>query len=389
MITVPEELAALPQWVLWRRETRNGTETKVPYRADGKGRARSNDCATWAPLANAMHALANGADGIGFVLATGGDLVGIDVDVPVEDPIAVEIIERFRATYCERSPNGKLHVWCKGKPQRCGKGTIDKRVEVYDRTRYLTVTGDHIEGTADEVTEQQAALDWLHGMYFAKAERHADEEAGSRSGEAADELSDDEIIDRAGRAKNGGKFTRLMDGDWAGYASHSEADSALCCILAFWTRNPNQIDRIFRRSKLYRAKWDERHAASGHTYGAMTIRRALETVRNSGRSRRPPTMNRKTRKTPQIPTRTRPRSARDVPPSAATVKAKPYAASKSGGPACWAPKRSFVARSFGTRSTIRGASTRWERASSPSSSPTSQPSTIPTPCWRCRTTRRA
>ena len=40
----------------------------------------------------------------------------------------------------------------------------------------------------------------------------------------------------------------------------------------------NQIDCIFRRSKLYRAKWDERHAASGDTYGAMTIRRALETV---------------------------------------------------------------------------------------------------------------
>ena len=73
-------------------------------------------------------------------------------------------------------------------------------------------------------------------------------------------------------------------------------------------------------------------------------------------------MNRKTRKTPQIPTRTRPRSARDVPPSAAAVKARPYAASKSGDPAYWAPKRSFVAHSFGTRSTSRGASTRRERA---------------------------
>jgi putative DNA primase/helicase len=63
-------------------------------------------------------------------------------------------------------------------------------------------------------------------------------------------------------------------GDCAGYASRSEADLALCGALAFWTRgDPEQIDRLFRRSALYRAKWNEDRGDM--TYGARTIAVAI------------------------------------------------------------------------------------------------------------------
>lgn len=93
------------------------------------------------------------------------------------------------------------------------------------------------------------------------------------------QLTDDEILNRASGAKgNGFLFTDLWEDRWQDYSdrygSQSEADSALCMILAFWTRDPEQIDRLFRQSALYRPKWDEQHG--DQTYGAMTITRALE-----------------------------------------------------------------------------------------------------------------
>ena len=73
-------------------------------------------------------------------------------------------------------------------------------------------------------------------------------------------------------ARNGMQFARLWHGDISGYPSHSEADLALCAMLAFWCGpDPERIDRLFQQSKLYRAKWHRRHYADGRTYGAATI----------------------------------------------------------------------------------------------------------------------
>src|SRR5439155_14668907 len=55
---------------------------------------------------------------------------------------------------------------------------------------------------------------------------------------------------------------------------HSEADMALCVKLASWTqKNPHQIDRLFRQSKLMRPKWDDRRG--DQTYGQITIEKAI------------------------------------------------------------------------------------------------------------------
>jgi putative DNA primase/helicase len=71
------------------------------------------------------------------------------------------------------------------------------------------------------------------------------------------------------------KAARLWAGNIDGYASCSEADCALCVLLAMATSGDAvTIDRLFRRSRLYRAKWDERHGTK--TYGAITIKHAIE-----------------------------------------------------------------------------------------------------------------
>lgn len=53
------------------------------------------------------------------------------------------------------------------------------------------------------------------------------------------------------------KAARLFDGDMSDYGDdHSKADLALCNILAFWFgRDKERMDRVFRRSELYRPKW--------------------------------------------------------------------------------------------------------------------------------------
>jgi hypothetical protein len=71
-------------------------------------------------------------------------------------------------------------------------------------------------------------------------------------------MDDEDIVKLASYARNGGKFRKLDAGDISDYPSHSEAELAYCGILAFYTQNKEQIDRIYRTSKLYTKKWDRR-----------------------------------------------------------------------------------------------------------------------------------
>jgi primase-polymerase (primpol)-like protein len=75
------------------------------------------------------------------------------------------------------------------------------------------------------------------------------------------------LIERAKRARNGDKFSRLWAGDASEYDSASEADLALCSILAFWTvGDPDSIDRLFRESGLFRdAKWSRESYGIGRS----------------------------------------------------------------------------------------------------------------------------
>jgi putative DNA primase/helicase len=75
---------------------------------------------------------------------------------------------------------------------------------------------------------------------------------------SSDMDNDFDILSIARKAKNGDKFSKLFDeGDTSNYGSHSEADQALCNILAFYTEGDfEKIDALFRKSKLYREKWE-------------------------------------------------------------------------------------------------------------------------------------
>ncbi|WP_193569534.1 hypothetical protein [Haloarcula sp. JP-Z28] len=292
---IPEKLRERDQWVCWREEERDGKPTKIPVTPEAGGFASATESETWASFEAALdYSETEHADGVGFVFTDDDPIVGVDLD-DCRDPeagdvddAALDIIERLDS-YTEVSPSGTgYHVLITGAlPEgRNRRGSV----ELYDTARFFTVTGDHVERTPTRVARRQDALTAIHREYVQDTERDTAPESEQRGDaddrspttDAADvdvDLEDEDLLEKARNASNGEKFERLWNGNTVGYDSQSEADMALCCLLAFWTGGDRiQMEQLFRQSGLMREKWDEVHYADGSTYGEKTIERAIATT---------------------------------------------------------------------------------------------------------------
>ena len=277
---IPSELLARPQWVCWRFELRDGKLTKVPLDPKTGKHASTTDPATWGSFQQALaRAKRSGLGlGVGFVVTADDPYVFIDLDhVRDGDGLRTEVQEiiRLLASYTEWSPSGDgLHILARGALPDGRRRNTQLGIEVYDRARFATVTGWSLNGY-HTIEERSAELAVFHQRWLASG----DTPRALPLRNAPVDVDDDALLERARRAANGAKFVLLFDhGDWrgAGHESQSEADLALVSMLAFWAGpDPVRIDRLFRRSALYRAKWDERHTADGRTYGELTIKAAL------------------------------------------------------------------------------------------------------------------
>lgn len=281
---VPEALRERPQWVCWKYITRGGKQTKCPVDPRDGGRASSTDHATWTTFDDAVAAwrTSDRYAGVGFVFSADDAFTGVDLDGCIDDSgnivaSAREIIESL-GSYTEISPSGRgVKLFIAGrKPDgaRSRSKVIDgfKETEVYDKERFFAVTAQHLPGTPAVVEERQAELEALCARLWPKKRSHGTAAPAAAAGFNGD---DEALIEQAGAAKNGDRFKRLWAGDTSMHGDdHSAADQALCNLLAFWTaRDADLMDRLFRRSGLFRAKWDERRGA--HTYGQMTIECAI------------------------------------------------------------------------------------------------------------------
>jgi len=103
------------------------------------------------------------------------------------------------------------------------------------------------------------------------------------------ELTDDEIIAKLREAKNSAKFERLFDhGEISEYANDdSRADLALMSMLAFYTQDHDQLDRLFTRSALCRDKYLDRP-----DYRLRTIEAAIKGLAETYRASSPSPPNR-------------------------------------------------------------------------------------------------
>lgn len=295
----PDGLVHRDQWVGWRTQERDGKQTKVPVNPATGRFASATDPETWTDFKTAREHATTKDIGIGFVFTEDDPIVGVDLD-DCRDPDdgilenwAHDIVTRLDS-FTEVSPSGTgVHVLVEGELPEGRNRHGD--VELYDDARFFTVTGDHLSETPQTIEARQDALAAVHAEYVAQdttgtESRDSDTASTGGAAQSADastpasgkptapgnDLDDETLLSRARDAANGDRFERLWRGQTTGYPSQSEADMALCSMLAFWTGgDPEQMNRLFRDSGLMRPKWDEQHFADGATYGERTIERAI------------------------------------------------------------------------------------------------------------------
>ena len=305
---VPDVLRQADRWCVWRREPdKGGKLTKKPMQASWPTRGLSKTTpAQWRPFETAVKAYqaTKGIDGIGFIC--GGGFVALDFDECCDDvtreirPDVAELLERMN-TYAEYSPSGRgVRAFLKG--ELPGENVISKAAgyELYAEGAYVTVTGFRVRGTPDTVAAGGAFLNELYAkakaaQAEAKERRQAERKAAK--GQAAETeatglrqkpvqmsgrpagggLSDDELLELARSSSVGSEVAKLLDGNWDGYHSQSEAELALANHLAFYA-GPNgqgQVERIMQASGMQRDKFDGQRG-KGRTYLSLTVSTAFD-----------------------------------------------------------------------------------------------------------------
>jgi primase-polymerase (primpol)-like protein len=275
---IPKKLRKCKQWVAWQYgpPDKNGRKPKVPINPKTGKPAKTNDPNSWGSFKKAYRRYKeDDLDGIGFVFSKSDPFCGIDLD-NCRNPETGEIenwalkVIRGVNSYTEVSPSCTgIKIFAEGKLPVPGRKSGN--IEMYDNGKYFTVTGQCLDGFPRELKKKPQTIKKIYNEFF--KEKTTNGVTDDHTSPCL--LSDEEIPLRALSAANGENFKRLWEGDQSGYDSHSEADLALCNMLAYWTgRDRMRIDSLFRQSGLRREKWEKRP-----DYRRRTIDKAIASCR--------------------------------------------------------------------------------------------------------------
>jgi len=104
----------------------------------------------------------HGLNGVGIVLTSDDDLMGVDLDHAIDDaghysPLAAEVL-KLAESYAEVSPSGEgIRIFARGRIAKAIKNDA-LGIEMYGTGRYLTITGKQIDGTPDEIRHAPQTL---------------------------------------------------------------------------------------------------------------------------------------------------------------------------------------------------------------------------------------
>jgi hypothetical protein len=285
---IPQELKDRPQWVAWRYTWKKDKKKwdKPPINARNGKAASSTNPSTWCLFDDALAFHRAGcANGIGFVFTNSDPYFGVDWDDcrdSVTGTIRPEVWEEVVTlnSYCEVSPSETgIKLIALGRLPGAGKKDTKRNREIYDQERYFTVTGQGIPNTSADIRDASSILEPFYSTFHRLPKEPPAQSQAPDSGQTSSQLlTDEEIIQYLTVfAKNAAKGRALWNGSSEGYQSESEADFALCSLIAFYTgRDSDRIDKLFRQSKLFRTKWDVPANAKGVTYGQLTIAKVLD-----------------------------------------------------------------------------------------------------------------
>ena len=267
-----DELKDKKLWFLWSAKPGgNGKVTKVSFAANG-GATGTDDAhrGTWVSFDDAESARNQfQASGLGLKIPKGFFLLDID-HKDISDPFAQLMLSRF-SSYAEVSPSGKgIHI--------IGQCDITKLpVHFDDRRKKLVLDSEYYQKRSDiglelyigDITNRYGTFtgNTINSLPIADCTQAVlttlDKEMRKKpkakySAKRDGDRAVFDIVCDLRKQKNGDKFIRLYDkGDFSEYGSQSEADAALCALIAFRTgADPDAIDEVFRSSALYRSKWE-------------------------------------------------------------------------------------------------------------------------------------
>lgn len=251
---VPEALKRWKNWILWRKEDGQ----KVPYSAsmnyNGKTGTSLKYAHQWTDYTTAETKLASTGEeynGLGFVFTRSCGMTFIDLDHCIDEDgepnaFAGEIIDMFAGSYMEYSQSETgLHIVCCGKIPTTRRNS---RIELYNNGQYMAFTGN-----AYEAKEPQYAQRQLNELYARFPEKQSNEytAAFEQIEQQPQRTEDETVLSMAKRGRNGEQFMRLYSGEWMSqYSSHSEADMRLIALLWYYSRNAEQVERLFLASGL-------------------------------------------------------------------------------------------------------------------------------------------
>jgi putative DNA primase/helicase len=178
-MNVPDELSSESMGSVGQK-MRGGKSTKVAYSAHNGQPPRRINQTLGLPLMTPISWLNNsGFSRLGFIFSPDDPYIGIDLDKCRDGtageikPWAREWIDSLRS-YTERSQSGiDVHIIIKGTlpGQKRKRGVERGAIEVYDRSRYLVMTGDRLSGTPETIEDRTEKLSELCESVFANSER--------------------------------------------------------------------------------------------------------------------------------------------------------------------------------------------------------------------------
>jgi len=315
----PDLLQSRPQWVAFILQPKPGGKTTKPPinphvdpRAPLKERlADPTKPTTWGTYEQALQAVqrgrAYGYQGVGFVLTADDPFCVIDFDHILDlGSKTLKVLWAKRAilelnSYTERSPSGDgAHVWTLADLEllkthlalsKLAHKNTARGVEIYDRARYVTWTGNPFGSLGQQIAPRQQEVEAFYRTFLLEQASLAGKPSSPATSSDKPQkrgntctrvffLDDETIIARASLGEKGARFRRLFAGDASNYPLDSDkhdtsaADLALCGILAYWTgKDPVQMDRLFRQSGLYRLDKDRQE--KWNRLGERTIQLAI------------------------------------------------------------------------------------------------------------------
>ena len=256
---VPDEMKERPNWVVvktwWNADKGKYNKRPVNCNSDKGEYAESDNPETWTTFDNALKYLREkGGTTVAYALDGKDNISCIDLDRCYDEngqpsALAKEVLSKCGKTYAEKSVSGNgLHIFGKTSGMDIRTFSKDGDLEFYQKEHFIAMTGDGAGCSRLESFDTPEMKELLSR----KCEKREEWKGVCKGVNGLSTMTDRDVVEKAGNAKNGDKFKRLYAGEDL-QNNHSNSDMSLMNLLAYWCNgDKEQMLRIFATSGLFR-----------------------------------------------------------------------------------------------------------------------------------------